>query len=441
MTWDFTTEPEFQERLDWMQSFVREEVEPLDLLFHEKPHACFDTSSRLVARLIKPLQSTVKGMGLWACHLTRELGGQGFGQVRLALMNEILGRSIFAPRVFGCQAPDTGNAELIAHFGTEEQKQKYLVPLLEGDIVSCFSMTEPQGGADPKVFTCRAWREGDEYLIEGEKWFSSNARYAEFILVVVVTDPNVTIHRGASILLVPKNTVGMEIVRNVGVFGEHSGDGSHAYIRFNRARVPINNLIGKEGEGFTAAQVRLGGGRVHHAMRTVAMVTQAFDMMCERAVSRFTQGGPLADKQLVQEMIADSYIEIKQFRLQVLHTAWLIDKRGAYTREVRKEIAAVKVATAKVLHDVVWRALHLHGSLGLTNEMPLAFMWQKVGVMATVDGPTEVHKFAVAKEVLRDRKPADGLFPSAHLPPRIAAARKKYAQFITEELQHEIANA
>lgn len=441
MGWDFATEPDFQEHLDWMSEFVRAQVEPLDLLFHDRKHACFDTSDPLVTRLVKPLQAQVKKRGLWACHLTRDLGGQGFGQVKLALMNEILGRSVFAPRVFGCQAPDTGNAELIAHFGNSEQKQKYLRPLLEGDIVSCFSMTEPQGGADPKVFTCRAWRDGDEYVIEGEKWFSSNARYAEFLLVVAVTDPLVPIHEGASILLVPKGTPGMEFLRHVAVFGDQPGDGSHAYIRFNQARVPLDNLIGKEGQGFAAAQVRLGGGRVHHAMRTVAMANQAFEMMCERAVSRHTQGGQLADKQLVQAMIADSYIQLRQFRLQVLHTAWLIDKCQAYTREVRLEIAAVKVATATVLHDIVWRALHLHGSLGVSDEMPLAYMWQKVAVMATVDGPTEVHKVAVAKAVLRNQKAADGMFPSAHLPPRIAAAREKYAQLITEELQHHIANS
>jgi acyl-CoA dehydrogenase len=424
-----------------MNDFVRTEVEPLDMLFYGQPHACFDTSNELVNKLIKPLQAIVKDRKLWACHLTPDLGGQGFGQLELALMNEILGRSIFAPRVFGCQAPDTGNAELIAHFGTEAQKRRYLAPLLAGDIVSCFSMTEPQGGADPKVFTCRAWREGDEYVIEGEKWFSSNARYAEFVLVVVVTDPLVPIHQGASILLVPKNTPGMHIVRNVGVYGEPLGAGSHAHIRFDKARVPVENCIGGEGQGFAAAQVRLGGGRVHHAMRTVAMLGQAFEMMCERAVSRFTQGSRLADKQAVQEMIADSYVQMKQFRLQVLYTAWLIDKHNTYTREVRKEIAAVKVATATVMHDIIWRAMHLHGSLGISNEMPLAYMWQKVGVMATVDGPTEVHKTTVAKEVLRSRKPVESVFPSAHVPPRIAAARAKYAELITTELEHYIANA
>ena len=424
-----------------MDEFVREEVEPLDLLFRDAPHATFDMKNELVRQLLAPLKEEVKKRDLWACHLTRDLGGGGFGQVQLALMNEILGRSTFASKVFGCQAPDTGNAELIAHFGTEAQKEKYLKPLLEGEIVSCFSMTEPTGGSDPKTFTCKAWREGDEWVIEGEKWFASNARFAEFLLVVVVTDPDVPIYKGASILLVPQDTPGMEYVRNVGLPGERPGDGSHAYLRFNKARVPVENCIGGEGQGFAAAQTRLGGGRIHHAMRSVATLKKAFDMMCERALSRFTQGSLLSEKQLVQQMIGDSYTEILQFRLHVLYTAWLIDKHKKYNREVRKEIAATKVSTAHVMKSVIYRALHLHGSLGVSDELPLAGMWSQVAIMATVDGPSEVHSVAVAKQVLRDYEAAPGLFPTSHLPPRIEAARRKYAAYLTEENMHWIANS
>ncbi|MCH2171957.1 acyl-CoA dehydrogenase family protein [Myxococcota bacterium] len=441
MAWDFETEPEFQENLDWMDEFVREEVEPLDLLFRGKSDAVFDTKNELVAQVLAPLKEEVKKKGLWACHLTPELGGGGYGQVRLALMNEILGRSMFASRVFGCQAPDTGNAELIAHFGNDEQKKKYLKPLLEGEIVSCFSMTEPSGGSDPQTFTCKAWREGDEYVIEGEKWFASNAKYAEFLLVVVVTDPDVPIYKGASILLVPRDTPGLEFVRNVGLGGERIGHGSHAYLRFNKARVPVENCIGGEGQGFVAAQTRLGGGRIHHAMRTVATLKKAFDMMCERALSRFTQGSMLSEKQLVQQMIGDSYTEILQFRLHVMYAAWLIDKHQKYNREVRKEIAATKVATARVMKSVIYRALHIHGSLGVSNELPLAGMWSQVGIMATVDGPSEVHSVSVAKQVLRDYEPAPGLFPTSHLIPKIEAAREKYADLLTEENMHWIANS
>ena len=441
MAWDFETEPEFQEKLDWMDEFVREEVEPLDLLFRGKSDVVFDMKNELVVKLLAPLKQEVKKRDLWACHLTPDLGGGGYGQVKLALMNEILGRSMFASRVFGCQAPDNGNAELIAHYGNDSQKDKYLKPLLEGEIVSCFSMTEPAGGSDPKTFTCKAWREGDEYVIEGEKWFASNAKYAEFLLVVVVTDPEVPIYKGASILLVPKDTPGMEFVRNVGLAGERIGHGAHAYLRFNKARVPVENCIGGEGQGFVAAQTRLGGGRIHHAMRTVATLKKAFDMMCERALSRFTQGSLLAEKQLVQQMIGDSYTEILQFRLHVMYAAWLIDKHKKYNREVRKEIAATKVATGHIMKSVIYRALHLHGALGVSNELPLAGMWNQVGIMATVDGPSEVHSISVAKQVLRDYEPSPGLFPTAHLIPKIEAARDKYAEYLTEENMHWIANS
>ena len=441
MVWSFETEPEFQEKLDWMDDFVRREVEPLDLLFYDRHGAPYDRSNQLAQQLMAPLKLEVKKRGLWACHLTPELGGGGFGQVKLALMNEILGRTEFGPMVFGCQGPDTGNAELLAHFGTEAQKKKYLQPLLDGTIGSCFSMTEPQGGADPRVFKTRAWREGDEYVIEGEKWFSSFGDYAEFLLVMAVTNPDVPVHEGASILLVPRGTPGLEFVRQVGVGFERCGTGTHPYVRFNRVRVPAENLIGGEGKGFLAAQTRLGGGRIHHAMRTIALVKRAFDMMCERAVSRFTAGSPLSEKQSVQEMIADSYTQIQQFRLHVLYAAWMIDKHQDYNREVRKEIAAVKANAEKVLLDVIYRAVHIHGSLGVSNEMPLARMWMAAPTQGVMDGPNEVHKHTVAKTILRGYQPAAGLFPSRHLPTEIDAARRKYAEALTTEMLHYIANS
>jgi len=441
MSWSFETEPEFQEKLDWMDRFVREEIEPLDVLFYDRSGAAYDPNNALARKLMKPLKEEVRKRGLFACHLTPDLGGHGWGQVKLALMNEILGRSAFAPSIFGCQGPDTGNAELLAHFGSETQKRKYLQPLMDGEIGSCFSMTEPQGGADPKVFKTRAWREGNEYVIEGEKWYSSFANYAEFLLVVAVTNPDVPVYEGASILLVPKGTPGLQIVRSVGTGDEVTGHGNHPYMRFNKVRVPLDNLIGEEGKGFLAAQTRLGGGRVHHAMRTISHVKRAFDMMCERALSRYTAGSQLSEKQSVQEMIADSYIQIKQFRLHVLYTAWLIDKHQSYNREVRKEIAAVKACAEKVLIDVIYRSMHLHGSLGVSNEMPLAKMWLMAPWQGVMDGPNEVHKGVVAKTILRDYKPANGLFPSAHLPTAIDAARRKYAEHLTAEMMRYIANS
>ncbi|RZV59512.1 MAG: acyl-CoA dehydrogenase [Pseudomonadales bacterium] len=440
MTWQFETDPEFQEKLDWTDTYVREEVEPLGILFRGQSEASFDPTHE-AREFIKPLQGPVKKRGLWACHLTPELGGQGYGQVKLALMNEILGRSLFASNVFGTMAPDTGNAELLAHFGTEEQKEKYLKPLLNQEITSCFSMTEPAGGADPKTFTCKAVKEGDEYVISGEKWFSSHASFAEFLLVMLVTDDTVPIYEGASIILVPRETPGLEIIRDVGLMAEPLPTGKHAHLRFNSVRVPAENCIGGEGKGFKAAQVRLGGGRVHHAMRAVATAKQAFDMLCERALSRFTQGTHLSDKQMVQDMIAESYIQIQQFRLHTLYTAWLIDKHQEYNREVRKEIAAVKVATETVLHDVVLRSIRIHGSLGMSNLTPLARMWSQVPMYATQDGPTEVHKVTIAKQVLKDYEACTEVFPDYYLPHQMEHVKQKYGDRITPTMLHNMLNA
>lgn len=431
MAWDFSTEPEFQAQLDWMAGFVREEVEPLDLLFHD-PGAPYDTGNQRARRITAPLKEKVKERGLWACHLGPELGGLGYGQVKLGLMNEILGRSAWAPSVFGCQAPDSGNAEILAHYGSEEQKRRYLKPLLAGDIVSCYSMTEPHAGADPKMFTTRAVRDGDDWVINGEKWFTSNARFASFLIVMAVTNPDVSPTQGMSMFLVPIETPGVRILRHVGLFGEAPGEGAHGYIRYQDARVPAECLLGNEGSAFAIAQTRLGGGRIHHAMRTVGQCQRAFDMMCERALSRETQGTRLSEKQSVQSDIADSWLELLQFRLLVLHTAWLID-RGA-KQQARTQIAAVKVATPKILHDVVWRAMHLHGALGVSNEMPFGGMWLTAAIMSVVDGPSEVHRMTVAKRVLRDYKPSEGLFPSEHLPARREAARAKFAEILELEV-------
>jgi acyl-CoA dehydrogenase len=428
--WDFETDPEFQEKLDWIDSFLTNEVEPLDLVFGDP----YDKADKRALAVVRPLQQQVKDKGLWACHLGADLGGPGYGQVKLALMNELLGRSGWAPTVFGCQAPDSGNAEILAHYGTAGQKARYLQPLLDGEISSCYSMTEPHAGADPTLFTTRATRDGDQWVINGEKWFSSNARFASFLIVMVVTNPDVSAYRGMSMFIVPTETPGVEIVRNVGVGTESEDHASHAYIRYTDVRIPADHLLGEEGGAFVIAQTRLGGGRIHHAMRTIAQLRKAFDMMCERAVSRSTRSGSLASMQMTQEKIADSWIEIEQFRLLVLRTAWLIDKHNDYKR-VRKDIAAVKVAMPKVYHDVVQRAMHLHGALGISNEMPFSRMMVGAQVMAIADGPTEVHKITLATQLLKDYQPNEGLWPSAHIPTRRAAARAHFAS----ALEHEAA--
>jgi acyl-CoA dehydrogenase len=430
--WDFETEPEFQAKLDWADAFVRREVEPLDLVW---PHLVFTPLDEGRAKAINPLKQQVREQGLWATHLGPELGGQGYGQLKLSLLNEILGRSNWAPVVFGCQAPDTGNAEIIAHYGTPAQKQRYLRPLLDGEIFSCYSMTEPHAGADPTQFTTRAVRDGDEWVINGWKFFSSNARTSAFLIVMAVTDPDVDPYQGMSMFLVPTDTAGVNIVRNVALAGEPDEEGSHALIHYEDVRVPADAVLGGEGQAFAIAQTRLGGGRIHHAMRTIGLARRALDMMCERALSRHTQGSRLADKQFVQGYIADSYAQLMQFRLFVLYTAWSIDKHNDY-RAVRKDIAAVKVLMPGVLHDIAWRATQVHGALGVSNEMPFHRMLLGASVLGLADGPTEVHKVTVARQVLRDYTPSDDLWPTEHLPRKTAAARAKLADY----LEHEVGN-
>ena len=430
MAWDFETDPEYQKKLDWADEFVREEVEPLDYVF---PHMQFTPLDDTARKVIDPLKDEVRRQGLWATHLGPELGGQGFGQLKLALLNEILGRSQWASNVFGTQAPDTGNAEIIAHYGTAEQKAKYLQPLLDGEMFSSYSMTEPHAGADPTMFKTRAFKDGDEWVINGWKFFSSNAKTASFLIVMAVTNPDVSPYKGMSMFLVPTDTPGVNIVRNVGLSGERLNEGSHALIHYEDVRVPEEALLGGEGQAFVIAQTRLGGGRIHHAMRTIGMAQKAIDMMCERALSRETQGSLLADKQFVQGYIADSYAQLVQFRLFVLYTAWEIDKYNDYKR-VRKDIATAKVVMPTVLHDIAWRAMQVHGALGTTNEMPLFGMIHGAAVMGLADGPTEVHKVTVARQVLRDYRGTEGMWPTAWIPGKIDAAKAKFADLLELEV-------
>jgi len=430
MSWNFETEPEFQAKLDWADEFVRNEVEPLDLLFPDEAFTPLDERKR---KIVDPLKEEVRRQKLWATHLGPELGGEGHGQLKLALLNEILGRSSWAPIVFGCQAPDTGNAEIIAHYGTAEQKEKYLQPLLNGECFSSYSMTEPHAGSDPTMFKTQAVRDGDEWVINGWKFFSSNAKTASFLIVMVVTNPEVSAYQGMSMFLVPTDTPGVNVVRNVGLGYEAEGEGTHALIHYEDVRVPADAMLGDEGQAFAAAQVRLGGGRIHHAMRTIGLAQKAMDMMCERALSRETQGSLLADKQFVQGFIADSYAQLVQFRLFVLYVAWSIDKYNDY-RRVRKDIATAKVIMPTVLHDIAWRAMQVHGALGVTNEMPFFKMILGGGVMGLADGPTEVHKVTVARQVLRGYSPSDDLWPTQHIPKLREAARAKYANFLENEV-------
>jgi acyl-CoA dehydrogenase len=425
MSWGFETDPVFQAELDWADDFVRNEVEPIDMLLD---HA-WDVTDPVRNALVRPLQELVREHKLWGCHLGPELGGPGYGQLKLALLNEILGRSHSAPVVFGCQAPDSGNAEILAHYGSAELKERYLEPLIAGEVMSAYSMTEPRGGSDPTGFVTSAVLDNGAWVINGEKWFSSHARFSAFLVVMAVTDPAAPPHGRASMFIVPADTPGIEIIRNVGVWGHDEAEGTHAYIRYTDVRIPADHLLGERGGGFAVAQTRLGGGRIHHAMRTVGLVKEAIDMMAERVVSRQTRGQRLADLQLVQEMLADSWIQLEQFRLLVMQTAWKIDRYNDY-RKVIQDISAVKAAMPKVLADIAGRAIQVHGSLGVSTEMPFGKWVMESYHMGLADGATELHKVQVAKQLLRGRAANPDLFPSGHLLARAEQARSKYAHVL-----------
>jgi acyl-CoA dehydrogenase len=426
MAWDFSTDPDFQEQLDWMDALVREEVWPIETIFDELGQDGFD-------RAIAPLQERVRERGLWAAHLPPELGGQGFGQVKLGLMHEILGTSVFAPSVFGNQAPDSGNSEILALAGTEDQKEQYLHPLLAGDLRSAFSMTEPHtAGADPTLLETSAVLEGDEWVINGRKWFSSNASVADFLIVMAVTEPDARPYQRASMLIVPADTPGVRILRDIPTMEhpqEHFGRlGGHSEIVYEDVRIPKENLLGARGAGFVIAQHRLGPGRIHHCMRWLGVSRRAFDMLCERAVSRYAHGSLLSEKQTVQNWIADSAAQMQAARLMTLHAAWRMDTEGASA--ARTDIALIKFFGAGVMHDVVDRALQVHGSLGYSTDLPLEAMYRFARGARLYDGPDEVHRQSVARRILRGyTAPVDGT-PSEHVPTRREEARVRFADLL-----------
>jgi acyl-CoA dehydrogenase len=426
MAWDFSTEPEFQEKLDWMRAFVREEIWPIETIAGELDQAQLD-------RIYAPLQVEVKRRGLWAAHLPPDLGGQGFGQVKLGLMHEILGTSPFAPNAFGNQAPDSGNSEILALAGSDEQKERWLHPLLAGDLKSAFSMTEPEtAGSDPTQLRTHAERDGEGWVINGHKWFSSNGSIADFLIVMAVTDPDARAHQRASMFIVPVDTPGVRIVRDVATM-EHPAEsygklGNHAEIVYEDVRVGPEALLGERGAGFLIAQHRLGPGRIHHCMRWLGVSRRAFDMLCERATYRQAQGGPLAEKQTVQNWIADSAAQMQAARLMTLHAAWVMDTQGASA--ARTEISLIKFHGAGVLHDIVDRALQIHGALGYSTDMPLEAMYRYARAARFYDGPDEVHRQSVARQILRGYQPPADAVPSELVPARREAARRKFADIL-----------
>ncbi len=357
-------------------------------------------------RLVSQLQDEVRALGLWAPHMPPETGGSGTGFLDYAHLNEHIGRSIWGQLVFGCQAPDAGNAEILHLFGTEEQKERWLRPLVSGRVRSFFSMTEPEvPGSDPTTLQTRAVRDGDDWVIDGHKWFSSSAEGAAFGIVMAVTNPDAHPHARASQIIVPADTPGVEIVRPVPVLG-HAGRGwsTHCEVRYTQVRVPVANTLGAAGEGFLIAQKRLGPGRIHHVMRWLGQMQRAFELMCTYALEREAFGGPLAEKQTVQNWIADSYAEIHACRLMTLDAAHKIDAGD----DARVEISALKFTAARALHDVIDRAIQVHGARGLTDETPLARMLLQARGGRIYDGPDEVHRMVVARRVLRTFADGDG---------------------------------
>ncbi len=426
MSWDFSTEPGFQEQLDWANAFVREEIWPLETIADELGTAG-------LSRALAPLIERVKERGLWAAHLPPALGGQGFGQVKLGLLHEILGTSPLAPRAFGNQPPDSGNSELLAIAGTAEQKERYLKPLLAGKVYSAFSMTEPEvAGSDPTVMNTIARRDGEEYVINGHKWFTTNGSTADFLIVMAVTDEQAAPHRRASMLIVDADAPGVTIVRDVATM-EHPAEsfgllGNHAEIRYDDVRVPASALLGAEGEGFLLAQHRLGPGRIHHCMRWLGVSRRAFDMLCERATYRVSHGKTLGEHQTLQNWIADSAAEMQAARLMTLHAAWVIDNQGASA--ARTEIGLIKFYGAQVLYDVVDRALQAHGALGYSTDLPLEQMYRFARSARIYDGPDEVHRVSVARQILRGYEPPAGNVPSEDVPSRREAARARFAALL-----------
>ena len=364
------------------------------------PHeAALDREDEAADALVGELQTRARAEGLWAPHLPREAGGTGEGFLTYAHLNEEIGRSLWGQLVFNCQAPDAGNGEILHRFGTVEQKERWLRPLVDGETRSFFSMTEPDvAGSDPTGLRARAVRDGDAWVIDGHKWFSTGAEGAAFGIVMVVTEPDAPARERTTLIVVPADAPGVEIEPIV-IFG-HRGRGwtTHCEVRYRGVRVPLSNTLGEPGQGFAIAQARLGPGRIHHVMRWLGQMQRAFELLCARALEREAFGERLADKQTVQNWIADSAAEIQACRLLTLDAATKIDR----DEDARVEISLAKFYAARVLGEVIDRAVQVHGSLGLTDRTPLATMALAARGGRFYDGPDEVHRMVVSRRILRE---------------------------------------
>ena len=392
---DFSVSEKMQDILAKVREFIEKEAYPLETLFADREFE--DMLPELEER-----RRMVREMGLWAPQAPRDAGGAGLSLSEFALVAEELGKSPLGYFIFGCQAPDAGNIEILHGYGTEEQKSKYLLPLVAGEIRSCFAMTEPEfAGSNPTEMGCTAVKEGDDYVINGHKWYTTSADGAAFAIVMAVTDPEGAPYTRASQIIVPTDTPGYRLVRNIPVMG-HSGSGwaSHGEVRLEDCRVPQCNLLGPEGQGFIIAQERLGPGRIHHCMRWIGICHRSFDMMCRYASKRnMGKGRTLGTKQIVQAWIAESRARIHAARLMVLHAAWKIDKKSVY--ESREEISLIKFVVADVMMDVIDKAIQVHGGLGVSDDTILSFFYRSERAARIYDGPDEVHKVVVARRILR----------------------------------------
>jgi len=393
---DFSISDKMQTILGMMKEFVEKELIPLEPELLSKGYAG-------LLPVIAEKQRLVKQMELWAPNHPKEYGGMGLDLVEHGLVSEVLGGAPLGFLTFGCQAPDAGNIEVLYKYGTDEQKEKFLKPLVDGKIRSCFSMTEvDQPGSNPVLLDTTAVNDGDDYVINGHKWFTSSADGARFAIVMAVTNPDESPYTRASMIIVPTDTPGFNHVRNIPVMG-HEGEDyfTHAEILYQNCRVPQKNLLGGEGQGFVIAQERLGPGRIHHCMRWIGICNRVFDLMCHRAMTRvISPGKTLAHKQIIQSWIAESAAEIRAAPLLVLHTAWTIENRGV--KEARQDISLIKFVVANTMQRVIDRALQVHGGLGMTDDTIISFFYRHERAARIYDGADEVHKVSVARRILKE---------------------------------------
>jgi acyl-CoA dehydrogenase len=395
---DFSLSPKTEELRKRVAAFMDQHVMPAE----KQVEDAMGESGHEEPQVMKDIRKKAKAEGLWNLFLPDPRFGPGLTNHEYAPLCELMGRSSIGARAFNCMAPDTGNMEILAEYGSDEIRNRYLKPCLEGEIRTCFSMTEPDTpGSDPTQLKTRAVREGDYYVINGHKWFTSGAIGAAFAVAMVVTDPDAEPHRRASQIVVPTDTPGFNIIRPVPVMG-HTGGGGHCEIIYKDCRVPATNMLGREGDGFAISQARLGPGRIHHCMRTIGIAERAIELMCKRANTRWTHGSLLADKSNIQQWIADSRIEIDSCRLMVMNAAWKMDTQGK--KAAAQEISMIKVQCANMVMTVLDRAIQLYGAAGVSDDFPIARFWRNSRALRIADGPDEVHRQTIARRELRKWK-------------------------------------